>query len=113
MNYTTLIFDAFDTVIHINTSKLPVLHIDGQTVPTTAQAVHSAYMELFGKINFDVFYHAFSQSFMQVSARRRADLKEVLSQERFRVMLDILGHPATDATDMVLEKITRAHMWQL
>ena len=43
MNYTTLIFDAFDTVIHINTSKLPTLNIDGKEISTTAPAVYEAY----------------------------------------------------------------------
>ena len=114
MNYTTLIFDAFDTVIHINTSKLPTLHIDGQEVSTTAPAGYAAYSVLFGKLDFDVFYAAFSQSFTQVTARRRADLKEILSQERFRIMLvELLGHPAAEITDLAVERITRAHMAQL
>ena len=113
MNYTTLIFDAFDTVIHINTSKLPVLQVNGEQVSTTAPAVYEAYSELFGKSSFDVFYHAFSQSFMQVTAQRRVDLREILSQQRFRMMLDMLGHAETDATASAVEKITRAHMRQL
>ena len=71
MNYTTLIFDAFDTVIHINESKLPTHHADGKTVTTTAPAAHAAYCDLFGKKDFDVFYDAFSQSFNTISVRRR------------------------------------------
>src|SRR5256885_838967 len=110
MNYTSLIFDAFDTVIHINNSKLPSLRIDGREIPTTAPAAHEAYTALFGKIEFDVFYKAFSQSFTQVTTRRRADLREVLSQERFRLMLDLLGHSQSEVTDVALEQITRAHM---
>jgi HAD superfamily hydrolase (TIGR01509 family) len=113
MNYTTLIFDAFDTVIHINNSKLPTLKIDGQEIPTTAPAAYAAYTALFGEIHFDVFYRAFSQSFTQVTTRRRADLKEILSQERFRIMLDLLGHPQSEVTDAAVEQITRAHMGQL
>jgi putative hydrolase of the HAD superfamily len=113
MNYTTLIFDAFDTVIHINSSKLPTLRVDGQEIPTTAPAAHESYEEIFGKIKFDVFYRAFSQSFTQVTARRRVDLREILSQERFRMMLELLGHPGTEVTDEAVEKITRAHMLQL
>jgi len=113
MNYTTLIFDAFDTVIHINTAKLPMLHIDGQAVPTTAPAVYDAYTELFGKINFDVLYSAFSQSFARVTTSRRADLKEILSQQRFKIMLELLGHSQQDLTDAAVEKITKAHMRQL
>src|SRR5262252_8140197 len=113
MNYTTLIFDAFDTVIHINTSKLPTLHIDGQELPTTALAVYDAYAKLFDKINFDVFYSAFSQSFAHVTTSRRADLKEILSQQRFRIMLKLLSHSEPDLTDLTVEKITKAHMRQL
>jgi putative hydrolase of the HAD superfamily len=110
MNYTTLIFDAFDTVIHINTAKLPTLHIDGQDVPTTAPAAYDAYVELFGKITFDDFYRAFSHSFTRVTSLRRADLREILSQERFRIMLELLGHAESAVTDEALEHITRAHM---
>jgi len=113
MNYTTLIFDAFDTVIHINESKLPTHRVNGKAVPTTAYAAHDAYIALFGKSEFDVFYDAFSQSFTQVSARRRADLKEILSQERFRIMLQLLGHAPGEITNAVLETITKAHMAQL
>src|SRR6185369_16549398 len=113
MNYTTLIFDAFDTVIHINNSRLPTLRIDGQEIPTTAPAAYEAYTALFEKIEFDVFYRAFSQSFAQVTARRRVDLKEILSQERFRIMLDLLGHPQPGVTDAAVEQLTRAHMGQL
>jgi putative hydrolase of the HAD superfamily len=113
MNCTTLIFDAFDTVIHINTEKLPVIRIDGQDVPTTAPAVYEAYTAIFGKTAFDVFYHAFSQSFTKVNARRRVDLREVLSQERFGIMLELLGQPVTEAAGDAVEKITKAHMRQL
>jgi putative hydrolase of the HAD superfamily len=113
MDYTTLIFDAFDTVIHINESKLPTWQVNGKAVPTTAPAAHEAYCGIFGKKDFDVFYGAFSQSYLQVTARRRVDLKEILSQERFRIMLELLKHPYTEITDDAIETITKAHMQQL
>jgi putative hydrolase of the HAD superfamily len=110
MNYTTLIFDAFDTVIHINESRLPTHPVNGKPLPTTAHAAYAAYTGLFGNLDFDVFYGAFSQSFAQVTARRRTDLKEILSQERFKMMLQLLGHPETEISDPAVEAITRAHM---
>jgi len=113
VHYNTLIFDAFDTVVHINESKLPLHRVDGKAVPTTAPAVHRAYNELFRKVHFDVFYAAFSQSYNQVTAQRRADLKEIPSQERFKVMLGLLGHSANEITDDAIETITKAHMAQL
>ena len=57
MNYTTLIFDAFDTVIHINSSKLPTLRVDGKEISTTAPAAYEAYTGLYGRIEFDIFYN--------------------------------------------------------
>jgi len=113
MNYNTLIFDAFDTVIHINESKLPVHRTDGKAVPTTAPAVHRVYSQLFHKLDFDVFYAAFSQSHNQVTTQRRADLKEIPSQERFKIMLCLLGHAADEITHDAIETITTAHMAKL
>jgi len=113
MNYSTLIFDAFDKVVHINTSKLPTHRFNGELIPTTAPAAYAAYAELYGKLDFDVFYDAFSQSFIQVTTRRRADLREILSQERFKIMLHLLGHDAQQITDQAVETITKAHMAQL
>jgi len=113
MDYSTLIFDAFDTVIHINESKLPTYRVDGKAVPTTAFAAHAAYSVIFGKKEFDVFYDAFSQSYHKVTVRRRADLKEIVSQERFRIMLGLLGRPPDEITDEAVETITKAHMAQL
>src|SRR5262249_59252876 len=68
------------------------------------------YTELFRKVPFDVFYAAFSQSYNQVTAQRRADLKEIPSQERFKVMLGLLDHGAHEITEDAIETITKAHM---
>src|SRR5690242_18974387 len=98
MNYNTLIFDAFDTVIHINEARLPTHRVDGKTVPTTAPAVHRSYSGLCGKLDFDLFYAAFSQSYNQVTARRRIDIWAIPSQDLFEIMLVLLGHPAAEIT---------------
>jgi putative hydrolase of the HAD superfamily len=113
MHYTTLIFDAFDTVVHINESKLPAYRVEGKMVPTTAPSVHTTYTNLFCKVDFDVFYAAFSQSYKQMTTKRRGDLREISSQQRFRTMLELLGHPSHEITEGAIETITKAHMAQL
>src|SRR5438093_44740 len=110
MNYSTLIFDAFDTVVHLDESKLPAYRVDGTMVHTTALAVHDAYVAHFGKMEFDVFYRAFSQSFVKVNARRYSDLKEISSQERFNLMLGMLGHDPAEINAEILVRLTEAHM---
>ncbi len=112
-NYTTLIFDAFDTVVHINRTKLPSHQFAGQTVYTTAPAVHAAYTRHFGNIDFEPFYSAFMDSFMEIDKVRRTDLKEVASQERFRAMLRLLRHEASSVDPAVLDDLTASHMAQL
>ena len=110
MNYNTLIFDAFDTVVHINLNKLPMCEVDGKEVQSTAPAVHEAYCARFGKLDFDVFFRAFSQSFAEVVQIRRSEWKEVRSQDRMRALLRILGHPAEGMPQEILESMTEAHM---
>src|SRR5437879_13874764 len=105
MHYNTLIFDAFDTVIHINESKLPFHRTDGKAVPTTAPAVHRAYSQLFHKLDFDVFYAAFSQSYNQVTTQRRADLKEITSQKRFKIIICLLGDASHEDTNEAIQPI--------
>lgn len=113
MNYNTLIFDAFDTVVHINREKLPTCHIDGKPIRTTSPAVHKVYCEHFGKLDFDAFYRAFSQSFALVTEFRRMDSKEIRSQERMRILLRVLGHQADEVPVEILDSLTKAHMSQL
>lgn len=112
-NYTTLIFDAFDTVVHINRAQLPIYQVNGQTVHTTARAVHSTYERHFGNIEFDAFYRAFIDSYEEVEQAREAELKEIASQERFRTMLRLLGQDAGNADRRVLDELTLSHMDQL
>jgi putative hydrolase of the HAD superfamily len=113
MNYSTLIFDAFDTVVHINRAKLPTCEVNGRPIHTTAAAIHEVYTRHFGKLHFDVFYGAFSQSFLEVSEIRRTEHREIQSQERFRLLLQMLGHDTRHMPFEILDSLTRAHMDQL
>ncbi len=113
MKYSTLIFDAFDTVVHINRDRLPACRVNGTSIRTTAPAIHEVYTKHFGKLDFDVFYDAFSQSFAQVSEIRRTEHREIRSQERFRLLLRVLGQEADQVPSEVLDSLTIAHMDQL
>ena len=112
-DYTTLIFDAFDTVVHVNRKKLPPYQCNGETIHTTAFAVHDAYVRQFENIDFDVLYRAFVESFTDIQEMRRGDFREIASQERFRAMLRRLGKPAEQIPFEALDCLTQAHMNQL
>jgi FMN phosphatase YigB (HAD superfamily) len=113
MKYNTLIFDAFDTVVHINRDKLPTCHIDGKPVQTTSPAIHEVYCSHFGRLDFEAFYRAFSQSFEQVNEIRRTECREIRNQERMRILVRLLGHEADAVPWEILDSLTKTHMGQL
>jgi HAD superfamily hydrolase (TIGR01549 family) len=112
-DYSTLIFDAFDTVVHINLAKLPACEVRGKAVRSTAPVVHAEFRRHFGEVPFEVFYDALVQSHKEVSEVRRAQMVEIRSQERFRIMLRCLGVDADAVSPETLERFSRAHMDEL
>ena len=108
--YTTLIFDAFDTLIHVNRLELPACQVDGKLVNTTAPGVRLIYEQYFGTIDRADFYRAFAESHIQTEKIRAAHLRELSSQERFRIMLELLGHDGGGVDDAILDQFTLAHM---
>jgi HAD superfamily hydrolase (TIGR01549 family) len=111
--YSTLIFDAFDTVVHINLSRLPACQVHGTEIRTTAPAVHVEFERRFGHLPFEVFFDAFTKSHKEVSETRRNGLREVQNPERFRMMLRHLGMKAEGVGYETLEALSRAHMNEL
>src|ERR1700755_1003424 len=103
--YTTLLFDAFDTVVHIDRTKLPLCEIMGQQVRTTAPAVYEIYTRTAGETGFDVFYDAFSQSSKEIEQRRREHLREITVHERFSVLLDRLEHAPDEDRDRLVDAL--------
>lgn len=111
--YSTLLFDAFDTVIEVRRSTLPAHDVDGRRVHSTASAVHERYQSRFGEIPFDRFYRAFSSSFERTERQRLSDDREIPSQRRFALMLELLGHSPSDGPADVLEELAATHMAKL
>lgn len=87
-------FDAFDTLIHIDRNRL-VEHRAGQkTIQTTAPKLHAFYQDAVAEIAFDRFLEAFLESSREANRRRKETHREIPSADRFGIMLDLLGRPA-------------------
>ena len=108
--YSTLIFDAFDTVIHINRQRLPEHKAGAGTAHTTAPRVHPVYEEEAGRLAFEDFLSAFRESFAEANRRRRADFREIRSPDRFRIMLELLGKDIDAFSQDFPERLARTHM---
>ena len=111
--YTTLILDAFDTLVHIDWSRIPTENIDGQPVLTTARAVYPVYVERLGNIDFATFYRAQRASYEEAERRRAAGFREVTSQDRFRIMAEMLGQAPQGLETEFFDRLAAAHMDRL
>lgn len=112
-NYSTLIFDAFDTVIHIDRKQLPEHRVGERIMHTTASKVHPVYEEEAGTLAFEDFLNAFRGSFAEANRRRQADFREIPSADRFRIMLELLGKDIDAFSPDFPERLARSHMENL
>ena len=110
--YSTLILDAFDTLIHIDRSKLFEHKVGNRSIQTTAPKVHEFYQEAVGKIDFERFVEGFLGSGNEANRRRKANSREIPSADRFRIMLDMLGCD-TDVPESLPARLAQAHMGHL
>ena len=109
-SYSTLIFDAFDTLIHIERERLPEHKIGEVTGHTTAPKVYEVYTKEDGELRFVDFVNAFLESSAEAYRRRKRDLREIPSADRFRIMLEILGKNATTFSPDLPQRLAETHM---
>ncbi len=108
--YSTLIFDAFDTVIHIERERLPEHKIGETTFHTTAPKVYEVYRKEGGELGFEEFAGAFLESSAEAYRRRSQDLREIPSPDRFRIMVELLHKSPVEFAPGFTERLARTHM---
>ncbi|GBC78135.1 Pyrimidine 5'-nucleotidase YjjG [bacterium HR08] len=106
--YRAILFDLFDTVVDFHAERLPQVRIGEQTLFSTSGVVYDVLREYAPHIAFDAFYDAFRESWRQIEARRKAELREYPSPVRFRRLLELLQLEALP--EDVVERLVRAHM---
>jgi putative hydrolase of the HAD superfamily len=106
--YRAILFDLFDTVVDFHAERLPQVRIGEQTLFSTSGVVYDVLREYAPHITFDVFYDAFRESWRQMEARRKTELREYPSQVRFRHLLELLQ--LDSLSEDVVERLVQAHM---
>ncbi|GBC82119.1 Putative HAD-hydrolase YfnB [bacterium HR10] len=106
--YRAILFDLFDTVVDFHAERLPQVRIGEQTLFSTSGVVYDVLREYVPHISFDAFYEAFRESWRQMEARRKTELREYPSQVRFRRLLELLQ--LDSLPEEVVERLVRAHM---
>jgi len=106
--YRAILCDLFDTIVDFHADRLPQIRIGEQTLFSTSGVVYEVLRDYAPHISFEEFYEAFRESWREVEARRREELREYPSHVRFRTLLDHLHLEAL--SDEVVERLVRAHM---
>lgn len=105
MAYTALFFDLFDTLVHFERERLPVVEINGKAVRSTAGHLHAVLADHVSGVTLERTYTALLASWQEAERLRAIDHREVSAQERFadffrRLALDPRELPA--GLDVVL-----------
>lgn len=108
--YRVLLFDLFDTLVDFHWDRLPAVSVNGQVRYSTGPFVYPLLTEAFGPFDLERFQDAFLESYREAERRREQDLRETTSEERFRILFEMLGIPLTQETQPLLLKVVARHM---
>ncbi len=101
--YRLILFDCVNTLYLPDSSRLPRLELDGQSVPSTAGLLLEPLRALDPGLNAEAVHRAARAAWRWAEGERGADLREVPAPRRFRRLLDELGlHAVPDATALAL-----------
>lgn len=110
MRYGVVIFDLFDTLVDFERDRLPLIHVNGKAVRSTAGVVYPLFAERYSHISLETFYQAFLESFTEVARIRETEGREVSARERFSRFFGTLQIPVTTDSDPFLSTLLETHM---
>lgn len=109
--YQAILFDLFDTLIDLNDEKYPLVRIGQKERRSTGGVIYQAFRAFYDGIGFEEFFQAFVAVSREVDAVRLQNHREILSQERFRRLLQRLGIESPPTS--LVEKLVSVHMNQM
>jgi HAD superfamily hydrolase (TIGR01549 family) len=111
--YAAILFDLFDTLVHFDRDRLPVVEIAGKTVRSTAGHLHRVLCEHVPDVSLEACYGALIESWQEAERRRAVDHREVAAPERFDHFLGQLAlSPATVPPGLV-QRLLETHRREL
>jgi len=107
--YAAVLFDLFDTLVHFDPERLPVVEIGGRTVRSSAGRLHRVLCGHAPGVPLEACYDALRASWQEAERRRAADHREVTAQERMRDMLQRLALDPAGCPAGFVETLLDAH----
>ena len=89
--YRAVLFDLFDTLVHFDRDRLPLIHVDGRDVRSTAGQLHDVFQPLAPDVGLPRFIDALLWSWQEAERLRAVDHREVPASQRFGLLFQRLG----------------------
>ena len=97
--FSAVLFDLFDTLVHFDPDRLPVVEIGGKTVKSSAGRLHTILCGHAPAVSLEACYDALRASWQEAERLRALDHREVTAPQRMgdmlqRLALDPAGCPS-------------------
>jgi putative hydrolase of the HAD superfamily len=104
--FAAVLFDLFDTLVHFDPERLPVVEIGGRTVRSSAGRLHAILCGHAPAVTLDACYEALRASWDEAERLRGLDHREVAAPQRMgdmlrRLAVDPSGCPAGFVEDLL------------
>jgi FMN phosphatase YigB (HAD superfamily) len=111
--YSALIFDLFDTLVDFQRDRMPLIRVNGAEVRSTSRHVYDRFKSVCQEVPFEEFYAAFMDAYREAERIRAQELREITSEERFRIVLSKLRTPLEKLPADFPEWLAEVHMAKL
>jgi len=108
-----ILFDLFDTLVLLDRSRLPEVHVNGKPRRTTAGYLHSAFQPFAPGLSLEDFVDALFWSWQEAERLRGEAHREVTAPERFAMMFRRLGLGEGGVPPEALDALLATHMREL
>jgi HAD superfamily hydrolase (TIGR01509 family) len=113
MKPAAILFDLFDTLVLLDRSRLPEIHINGKPRRTTAGHLHQAFAPYAPGLSLEDFVEALFWSWQEAERIRGEAYREVTAPERFALMFGRLGLDQGQLPAEALQLLLATHMREL
>jgi len=95
--YDAIFFDLFDTLVHFDRERLPLIDVGGRTIRSTAGCLYALLQPHAPSVSLEACYEALAASWKEAERLRAIDHREVGAPARFR---DFFGRLALEDATM-------------
>ena len=113
MTPSAVLFDLFDTLVLLDRSRLPEVHVNGKARRTTAGHLHRAFQPFAPELSLEEFVDALFWSWQEAERLRGESHREVTAPERFGMMFGRLGLGEGRVPPEALQMLLATHMREL